>query len=279
MGQAVFLVTSLAGLRKTTFRNKVTALVSEGEDVTVLFAMVRFDEFEQAQRQLAITFKHHELGNHLHVQSLADLVKTSTGVALTPAETFNQDFLAFEQKTFDDAEFGGTVDRYVKDGEIFGEVIKDTDGIPLKMTQFDHNEIVQSAIFEKGQLIGLMNFELGHLSQSLLLNSQGELVYRFIRHMRTVNWLYSMGKTSKLNFSNQVPDEDSPNNRVVYRASEKKPFYEVVDHVSYHRLGDLYEFYAMVLRSFDQSGCQLFVDLDDNPDLVTHMPQQLIFNY
>ncbi|WP_055679720.1 hypothetical protein [Secundilactobacillus kimchicus] len=132
MGQAVFLVTSLAGLRKTTFRNKVTALVSEGEDVTVLFAMVRFDEFEQAQRQLAITFKHHELGNHLHVQSLADLVKTSTGVALTPAETFNQDFLAFEQKTFDDAEFGGTVDRYVKDGEIFGEVIKDTDGSHLK---------------------------------------------------------------------------------------------------------------------------------------------------
>lgn len=278
MRQAVFLVTSLSGLRKTTFKNKVTTLVNEGVSVTVLFAMVRFDEFETARRQLKTTLKPGILAQ-VTTQSLADLISDAQGVALDASEVFQQDFLSLTEKQFDGVLENDQVLRYVKDGEILGEVVKSAEGATLTMTRFSHNEPVQMAIYDEGHMVGLMDYDHGHLTQSLLLNGQDELVYRFIRHERQVNWLYSMGKTSKLQFSNQVPEVDDDTERVVYKESEQRPFYEVIDHVNYHRLGDLYEFYALILRSFDESGSDLFIDLDDNPDLVSYMPQQLIFNY
>lgn len=279
MKEAIFLVTSLAGIRKSTFKNRVAMCLNEQGQVTVLLAMVRFNEFEPAKRQLAKTFKKKAL-DQIKIVTLADLVTNSQGVSLAAEEVFDQRFLTATEKVFEDPKNAANkVYRYVDAGQIFGEVVKDETDTSIEMTRFVDNQPIQTAVFDGDQMIGLLNYEDGELAQSLLLNSAGELVYRFLRHKRQVNWLYSFGRTSKLSLSNQMVEDDPKEPRIVYNTSEQKPYYEVIDHGAYHRLGDLYAFYALLLQALRKPGTELFIDIDDNQDLVSQMPQQLIFNY
>lgn len=279
MKKAIFLVTSLAGLRKSRFKTRVNMCLSEKAEVTVLLAMVRFNEFAPAKQQLAKTFKKKAL-DQVNIVTLADLVATSQGVALTTEEAFDQRFLSATEKVFEDLDNpDNTIYRYVEAGQILGEVVKDKTDTTLAMTRFDVNQPVQTAVFQADQIVGLLNYVNGQLTQSLLLNNSGELVYRFLRHERQVNWLYSFGRTSKLALSNQMVEDDPKEPRIVYNTSDQKPYYEVIDHGAYHRLGDLYAFYALLLQALRQPGTELFIDIDDNQDLVSQMPQQLIFNY
>lgn len=279
MKEAIFLVTSLAGLRKTTFKNRVTMCLNEQAAVTVLLAMVRFNEFELAKNQLTKTFKPKTL-DKLSVVSLADLVAGSKGVALAADETFDQSFLDLPKKTFEDSgDTNNVIDRYVDAGQIRGEVVLNAAGQTILMTRFVKNQERQTAVFQNNQMIGLLAYTDGQLTQSLLLNQDGEVAYRFLRHLRQVNWLYSFGRTSKLDLSVQMPTDDSKDERIVYQTSEQKPYYEVIDHVDYHRLGDLYAFYAEILKALKHPGTELFIDINDNQNLVSQMSKQLIFNY
>ncbi len=44
MKQAIFLVTSLAGLKKLTFKRKVKSLMNDQIQVTIILAMIQFDD-------------------------------------------------------------------------------------------------------------------------------------------------------------------------------------------------------------------------------------------
>lgn len=278
MKQAIFLVTSLAGLKKLTFKQKVKSLMNDQIQVTILLAMIQFDDYEIARRLVQSIFKAKRLAQ-LNVVSLADLVADEAGVDVAESEQFKADFEDLPLHRFEatNALERPTV-RYVKDGEIVAEVKEDGNQQPLLKMRYADHQPISAAVYEAGNQFGLLTYRDGKLAQALLLNQQGQVVYRFIRHARTVNFAYTMGRTSKLKFTELISEEDDEH-RVIYRDSEEQLSYEVVGYQNYDRFDSVYSFYANLLEKIVPADSGLFIDLNDNPELTPYLPQQLIFNY
>ncbi|HBF74587.1 MAG TPA: hypothetical protein DDW71_04950 [Lactobacillus sp.] len=278
MKQAIFLVTSLAGLKKLTFKQKVKSLMNDQIQVTILLAMIQFDDYEIARRLVQSIFKAKRLAQ-LNVVSLADLVADEAGVDVAESEQFKADFEDLPLHRFEatNALERPTV-RYVKDGEIVAEVKEDGNQQPLLKMRYADHQPISAAVYEAGNQFGLLAYRDGKLAQALLLNQQGQVVYRFIRHAQTVNFAYTMGRTSKLKFTELISEEDDEH-RVIYRDSEEQLSYEVVGYQNYDRFDSVYSFYANLLEKIVPADSGLFIDLNDNPELTPYLPQQLIFNY
>lgn len=278
MEQAFFLVTSLAGLKKLTFQQKIKALLEEHVQITALLAIVQFDEYEIARQTLQAMIKP-EQAAQFEIRTMAELVANTPGVALRAEDRFNDDFETLPSKQFATQTIAnGTIHRYIDAGEIVAETVTDATQTPLMKTRLVDNQPVQSVVYEDQRPAGMMTYQDGVIEQAMLLNAQGELVYRFIRHQHPVTYAYDMGRTSKLVFTNLLSETDDQKH-VVYQATEDRADYEVIDHVGYHRFSDAYEFYAQLLQTTVPEGAEIFIDLNDNPKLVEHLPQQLIFNY
>lgn len=278
MKQAIFLVTSLAGLKKLTFKQKVKSLMNDQIQVTILLAMIQFDDYETARRLVQSLFKTKRLAQ-LNVVSLADLVTDEAGVDVAASEQFKADFEDLPLHRFEatNALERPTV-RYVKNGEIVAEVKEDGNQQPLLKMRYADHQPISAAVYEAGKQFGILTYRDGKLAQALLLNQKGQVVYRFIRHAQTVNFAYTMGRTSKLKFTELISEEDDED-RVVYQDSEEQMSYEVVGYQNYDRFDSVYSFYANLLEKIIPADSGLFIDLNDNPELTPYLPQQLIFNY
>ncbi|MCH5462559.1 hypothetical protein HC026_04830 [Lactobacillus sp. LC28-10] len=274
MKQAIFWVTSLAGLRKLTFKQKVKSLMNDQIQITIVLAMVHFDQYASAQRILQGLFQRSRL-DQLNVVSLADLVADKSGIEVAAGEQFSADFESLPTHRFDSEE---TTVRYINDGEIVAEVSEDVNQNPLLKTRFVNQQPVQSAAYQAGEQFGILSYADGQLSQALLLNQQGQLVTRFIRHTQPVNLAYTMGRTSKLTFTDMVSETDT-DQHVIYQSSEVQSYYEVISYQNYDRFDSVYSYYASLLENVVTADSGLFIDLNDNPRLTPYLPQQLIFNY
>lgn len=278
MKQAIFLVTSLAGLKKLTFKRKVKSLMNDQIQVTIILAMIQFDDCEIARNLIHTLFNAKRLAQ-LKVVSLASLMADEPGIEVAADEQFHADFEDLPSRRFEatTALEWPTV-RYIKDGEIAAEVREDNHQAPLLKIRYNDHQPIQAAVYEAGQQFGLLAYHDGQLAQALLLNQQGQVVYRFIRHTEPVNFAYTMGRTSKLKFTELISEEDEEQ-RVIYRDSEVQAYYEVVGYQNYDRFDSVYSFYANLLEKVVPADAGLFIDLSDNPQLSPYLPQQLIFNY
>lgn len=278
MKQAIFWVTSLAGLRKLTFKQKVKSLMNDQVQVTIILAMIKFDDYEGARRLIAALFQRSVL-DQLNIVSLADLMADEPGIEVAAEEQFNTDFETLPSHRFDAADASKqTTVRYIKDGEIVAETREDVNQNPLSKTRFNDHQPVQSAVYEAGEQFGIMSYHDGELAQALLLNQKGQLATRFIRHTQPVSFVYTMGRTSKLAFTELVSETDKEQH-VIYQDSEVQSYYEVVSYQNYDRFDSVYSFYASLLEKVVGADSGLFIDLNDNPNLAPYLPQQLIFNY
>lgn len=278
MKQAIFWVTSLAGLRKLTFKQKVKSLMNDRVQVTIMLAMIRFDHYERAHHLIEAQFQRSQM-LQLNIVSLADLMADVPGIEVASEEQFKSDFESLPSHRFDVTEVTGlTTVRYIKDGEITAEVTEDANQNPLLKTRFNGHQPVQSAVYEVGKQFGILSYQEGELAQALLLNRQGQLVTRFIRHIKPVSYVYTMGQTSKLAFTELVSETDK-GHHVIYQDSEVQSYYEVVNYQDYDRFDSVYSFYANLLEKVVGADSGLFIDLNDNPKLTPYLPQQLIFNY
>lgn len=79
MEQAFFLVTSLAGLKKLTFQQKIKALLEEHVQITALLAIVQFDEYEIARQTLQAMVKP-EQAAQFEIRTMAELVPIRQGL-------------------------------------------------------------------------------------------------------------------------------------------------------------------------------------------------------
>lgn len=278
MKTAIFLVTSLAGVKKLTFKQKIKALMNDHIQITIVLAIIKLDDNEMAKKLIQSLFHSGRL-EQLNIISLASLMLDSEGIAVADNELFNDDFSSLPSHRFEPATaLESTTIRYVKDGEIIAEVEQDGNDEPLLKTRFENHLPIQAVVYENGHQFGILNYQDGELSQSLLLNDDGQLVFRFIRHTKPVNFAYTMGRTSKLKFTELLSQEDEEQH-IIYQASEKRPYYEVVDYANYDRFDSVYSFYAQLLQNVVSGDEELFIDLNDNPQLTPYLPQQLIFNY
>ncbi|WP_054655981.1 hypothetical protein [Secundilactobacillus silagei] len=243
--------------------------------VTIILAMIQFNHYEGARRLMHDLFPAEQVAK-LKVVSLANLMSDAPGIEVTASEQFKSDFETLPAHRFEAAE--GVTVRYIKDGEITAEVNEDVNQKPLLKTRFDKHQPVQSAVYEAGREFGILSYDDdNNLSQALLLNQQGQLVTRFIRHTQPVNIAYTMGRTSKLVFTEMVSETEK--GHVKYQDSEVQAYYEVVSYQNYDRFDSVYSFYASVLEQVVAADSGLFIDLNDNPKLAPYLPQQLIFNY
>ncbi|GAX05207.1 hypothetical protein IWT25_00511 [Secundilactobacillus pentosiphilus] len=278
MKQAIFWVTSLAGLRKLTFKQKVKSLMNDQVQVTIILAMIRFNHYEVARHLIEAQFQRSQL-LQLNIVSLADLMADAPGIEVASEEQFKTDFEALPSHRFDAVDdTQQTIVRYIKGGEITAEVSEDLNQNPLLKTRFNNHQPVQSAVYAAGKQFGIISYQEGELAQALLLNRQGQLVTRFIRHTKPVSYVYTMGRTSKLAFTELVSETDK-GQHVIYQDSEVRSYYEVVSYQDYDRFDSVYSFYASLLEKVAGADSGLFIDLNDNPKLTPYLPQQLIFNY
>ncbi len=277
MKQAIFLVTSLAGIKKLTFKQKIKMLLNENIQITVLLGMVQFDEYETAKQLIQSLVK----SSRVQVTSLAELVSKKPGITVTAKDQFVADYREFEVKQFSATDnTDNVILRYVADGDIVAEEITDAAGQLITATKISQNRPVSAAVYEDGKQIGLLHYTDGKHDESLLLNGAGELVYRFIRHNRHVTYDYEMQRTSKMAFTNLISETDEKTDEVSYHLSEERPYYEVVDHVDFHRFNSIFEFYAeFISTEFADVPASLFIDLNDNPHFAAYLQQLLIFNY
>ncbi|MTV81985.1 hypothetical protein [Secundilactobacillus folii] len=278
MEQAIFLVTSLVGVKKLTFRQKLTTLMNDQIQITIVLAMIQFDDYQRARSIIRSQF-YPGWVDQINIVTLASLMADADGVDLADSEQFNTDFESLPSRRFEVASpIENDTIRYIKDGEIVAEVTEDHNQQPLLKTRFEDHQPTQAAVYEAGRQFGLLYFQKGELSQALLLNKNRKMAFRFNRHEQTVNFAYTLGPASKLQFTELMPDEDE-NHHIVYQASEQRPFYEVVDYSNYDRFDSIYAFYAQLLQNLFTPVDGLFIDLNDNPKLTPYLPQQLIFNY
>ncbi|ANZ62319.1 hypothetical protein [Secundilactobacillus paracollinoides] len=277
MKQAIFLVTSLAGIKKLTFKQKITMLRNDDIQITVVLGMVQFDEYEAA-KQLIQTMVG---AGRVIVMSLAELVRDKPGIAVAEKDQFTADYRDLDVKRFSAGDnTDDVILRYVAEGDIVAEEVVDADGRLITATKISQNQPVAAAVYEDDKQIGLLHYTDGKHDESLLLNGAGELVYRFIRHDHHVTYDYEMQRTSKMAFTNLISETDEKTDQVSYRLSEERPYYEVVDHVDFHRFNSIFEFYAeFISTEFADVPASLFIDLNDNPHFAAYLQQLLIFNY
>lgn len=278
MDDAIFLVTSKAGVKKLNFKQKVQALLNDQIKVTIVLAMTTFDDYDTIKRYLKTLFKTQSY-TMINVVTLASIAADKAGVALQPEEQFEANFESLPSRQFEaNSLLTNKTVRYIDKSEIAGEVQLNASDQPLTKTAFSRYEPLNQAVYENGQLFGILAYEDGQVSQSLLLNRHGELVYRFVKRMTPTTYSYRMSHSAKLTFTDKIAETDDDKN-VIYHATEDQAYYDVLSYGDYQRFEDIYGFYAAILRTVVPERAVIFVDLNDNPSLTTYLPQQLIFNY
>ncbi|PWF99902.1 hypothetical protein [Levilactobacillus bambusae] len=286
MKQAVFLMTSLNGVRKATFRKQLTNLLEREVQVTVMLAMMDFNKYWIVKGIFNRLMKGLPNSHGVNLVTLPELFRDSHGIPLSEDERHDINFSGLTEREVvtDD---GHTVLRYLNDhGHIVAELVLSQDNDPLELNQFDHDHICQTNTYdESGRVIGIQKFdEEETLAESYLLNVNEEAVYRFVRHERNVKLAVNVAETANIvprtlqdETSFSQADSDHASDTTLMTMSED--YFEVVDYVTYKRYADLYAFDELVLQQFNDPNTRWFINLDDNAQLAPLLQNHLIFNY
>jgi hypothetical protein len=285
MGRAIFLVTSIQGIRKATFKKQLMSLLTTDFQVVVLLAMTDFDEIWQAERE----FTRLDLpaaGPAVRLISLADIYADHEGIDLKQGDFLNpslDDLRAY------DAHLGKLpLTRYIDDdGDIVAETLFGDDAVRLHTLLFDKSSrVIQINTYDhQDQLFGIEKFEDDNLVESLLLNAKGQLVYRFTNYIKNQKVTYSVTQSSIIAAPqdlSELVDEKTNNTDEMLRTFEgqgRSTFTKALSYSDYHRYDDINAFYHQVLLNMDIKDARTYIDIDNIVDASKYLPGKRIFNY
>ncbi len=286
MEPAVFFVTALADVKKESFGAKLHELLEQQVPVRIIFANLNFAERGSFDRLLtALTAHTHQ---QVTVASLYDVFCDDQGIPLSTDTLLTVNHVNLKERRFTETD-GQYYVRYFKDNDLVEESHYLADDRLFYQNFYQQNERVQVAFYDgHTQPEIISNFEDGHLKESLLLNRQGELVYRFVRETHPVQRLFNMTNTANLQLTNVATAQPAPAKGRKAQATQKNTLtvleqqetdFKVMNYVDFDRFDHLYDFYRQVLQRVDFEHQRLYVNIDHNVEMSTVLPKQLIFNY
>ncbi|GAD16742.1 hypothetical protein ABC628_03345 [Lentilactobacillus otakiensis] len=285
MGRAIFLATTIQGIRKATFRRQLLSLISNKYQVVVLFAMTDFDEIWQAKRE----FSKIDLPAgtpDVRLISLADIYADHDGVELKKTDFLDPDLT--QLKKIDSHEGKLTVARYINhDGDIVAETLFDSDSTRLHTLYFDQNSrIIQTNNYNsEDQLFGIEKYQNDVLDESLLLNAKGELVYRFTNYIKNQKVSYNVTPSATISAPEDLTEIQDDNTKSAdeslktYEGQGKSVFTKALSYSDYHRYDDINAFYHQVLLNMNIEDARTYIDIDNIVDASKYLPGKRIFNY
>ncbi|HIW71884.1 MAG TPA: hypothetical protein H9875_04575 [Candidatus Levilactobacillus faecigallinarum] len=294
MQQIIFLVTSLEGLHKPNFSQKLTQALQQRVPVKLLVGLVDFEANWAVRQYLNRLVQDNPKVKNVELMTLADIVADQPGLTLTPEERNQPDLGDYEERLFADQD--QQIKRYLKAGHLAAELRQINDETPMSLRQYHADQVSQIDTYGlDGRVIGVTQYTAGTPTNSYLLNKQGDAALRFVRHERSIEHVYNIGATSAMGeteFANAKQAVLAGNMTQRERAkaeansvdhteviTTQEAYYGVLVYATYQRYSDVFAFYQTVLDQLMTAETQLYVDLAVNPVLSPRMPHQLIFNY
>lgn len=286
MEPAVFLVTALADVKKDSFGTKLHELLDQAIPVRIIFANLNFVERVNFDQLLATLIVGHE--QSVSVASLYDIFCHDDGVPLgaTALTRVAHAGLTTQRHTHQDGRY---YVRYLQNDQLLEESHYSADGHLFYQNFYTDNQLVQAVYYgRQARPETISNFQAGALKETLLLNADGALLYRFLQTERPVQRLFNMDNTSNLQLMSleaaqpQLPRSkraraEKRNTLTVVNAPELS--FDVVDYVHAGHFDGIYDFYRYALQRLDYRHQRLYINVEHNVALSTALPNQLIFNY
>lgn len=285
MGRAIFLATTIQGIRKETFRRQLLSLVNNDFQVVVLFAMTDFDEIWQAKQEFT-KIKLPDGAPEVRLISLADIYADHDGVTLKPNDYINPDLSGL--KEYDSHHGKMSITRYIDDnGNIVAETLFGENSVRLHTLFFDENSrIIQINSYDnQDRLFGIGKYINDNLEESLLLNAKGQLVYRFTNYIKNQKVSYNVTQSSTIAAPQDLTEvQDDTAKKAdetlkTYEGQGKSTFTKSLSYSDYHRYDDINAFYHQVLLNMNIEDARTYIDIDNIVDASKYLPSKRIFNY
>lgn len=283
MRRAIFLVTTIQGIRKPTFLQQLLTLLNDHYEVAILFAMTNFDEVWQAQREFEMIRNREHLQQGVNVITLGDVYADRSGVRLT-----DTDYLKVELTALTPYESHAGHDKVVRyvdhDGNIVAETLYGKNQVRLHTILFDKNSrIIQINNYnQQDHLYSIERCSDDLVTESLLLNANSELVFRFSNYVLEQKIHYGVAKTSLIPVPSSL-SEISGNKKedplTHYETKGESVVTKATSYSDYHRYNDINAFYHQVLLNLNTDSARVYLDIDNVIDASKYLPGKQIFNY
>lgn len=281
MQRAIFLVRSIQGIRKPTFRTRLISLINSNYQIVVLLAMTNFDDIWRSQRE----FQAVNLGSrqNIRVISLADIYADQEGIALKATDYLAPDFSSL--KSYDSHSGKLLVTRFVdEDGNIVAESLFSEASTRLHTILFDKNSrIIQINNYDSNDhLFGIEKYANDFLDESLLLNASGQLVFRFTNYLQSQKTTYNITDSSVVPLPTELTEVSGQKDDQAlkdYEAKGVSTITKATSYTNYRRYDDINAFYHQVLLNMDLENAQTYVDIDHLVEAAKYLPGKRIFNY
>jgi len=284
MKPVIFLVTALTDVKQDGFSVKLRALLEQQVPVQILFADLNFLEratFDQLLATLAVTNP-----ALVTVTDLFDIFANDQGSPLSERTRMRVDHTNLTVRRHTSAT--ETVVRYLHDDQLLEEQYLTADQQLSYQNFYQDNLLTQVVFWGKRQRpVTISNFQVEALKETLLLNAQGELVYRFMREEQPVQKIFNGKDAATL----QVADPAAPQSEALPSKKSREPagtltvrneqatIFKVMDYVDATDFNGIYDFYRYALKRLGAADARLYVSVSQNVEMSAVLPNQLIFNY
>lgn len=282
MKRAIFLVTSIQGIRKPTFLKQLLALINDHYEVAILFAMTNFDEVWQAKREFN-TINEREHLPSVRIITLGDVYTDHSGILLKDNDYLNIDLTKFT--SYESHTNRLKVTRYVDDtGNIIAETLFGDNQVRLHTILFDKNSrIIQINNYnQQDQLYGIEKCNDDFVDESLLLNTKSELVFRFTNYVMSQKINYGVAETSLIPVPaslSEISSNKKEDPLTHYEAKGESIVTKATSYSDYHRYDDINAFYHQVLLNMNIDDARIYLDINNIIDASKYLPGKQIFNY
>ncbi|AQW21679.1 hypothetical protein PL11_006950 [Lentilactobacillus curieae] len=279
MKQALFLVTSIDGLKKPTFNGKIEALQGDDCEVAILLAMTNFDEVYQARKVIRNVRGNIDV-DKLRVISLFEVYRSEPGVPLKDGEIIQTDFSNLDVHEIDVPQ--GTVKRFVtQSGDLKAESLFVNEALVHTVFFDEAAQVVQISDYINDQLFGVVKYRDGDVFESLLMNENGELLFRFTASQVSKKVRYLLGNTAVVEAPQEllgtVENEKKPIKE--FESSVKTDAVKVISYSDFKRYDDINSFYKRLIANMQLENAEIYLDAVDMVDVAKYLPKQRIFNY
>ncbi|WP_268912710.1 hypothetical protein [Lentilactobacillus sp. SPB1-3] len=279
MKQALFLVTSIAGLKKPGFISKIEALQSNDYEIAVLLAMTNFDEIYQARKNMQNIRGNINLEN-IRMTSLFDVFKDDAGVPLKEEEITNESFDGLNAHEMNATQ--GIIRRYVTDeGDLRAESLFVDDVLTHTIIFDESAQVIQVNNYDHERLFGVEKYRNDEMFESLLLNDNQELLFRFTKTQTTKMVSYLLGNSAVIEAPEElVMNADTGDDTIkTFESNIETPSIKVISYSDFKRYDSINGFYNRLLANMKLTDTEIYLDSVDLVDIAKYMPKQRIFNY
>ncbi|WP_283679133.1 hypothetical protein [Lentilactobacillus sp. Marseille-Q4993] len=278
--KAVFLLTSLDGIRKPNFSKQLTLLQEESAEIVIVVCQNRFDDIWKAEKEIKRVT---EGKVDFELTTLYDIYANEKGVKLNSDDLVDLDLSTLS--TYEGYQGQRDAKRYVDDaGQIKAESLYDEDGALIHTVYFDEmaNIIQVNDYTRDGNLFGIDKYDDDYLTESLLLNKNGELIFRFSNQQSEKKVNYRLSSTSVIETPTQLLNATSDNEKSLikdYEANLVKRVTKVVSYIDFKRYENISAFYNRILTAVNTEENRVYMDLDDSIEASKYLAGKQIFNY